>query len=181
MQLIGVAGVAGSGKNTVADYLTEHYGYEQVSFAAILKKMLAVAGCPEPSNRDLKEANIEGFNFSWRHMAQTLGSEWGRDCLHPDIWVLLTMRGLRPDGKYVVSDCRFQNEADAIINAGGSMVHLYGRSVELGNLANHVSEKPLIPSAFAHKVWNDKPVEHLYAALRGIVESLQWQDGLNAK
>lgn len=176
MQLIGIAGAAGSGKDTVASYLVEHYGYEQISFAAILKKMLAVAGMPEPSNRDDKEKNIEGFNFSWRHAAQALGTEYGRVCLHPDIWVMLTMRGLRPDGKYVVSDCRFANEAAAIINAGGQMIHLYGREVDLGELSNHASEQPLIPSVFAHKIWNDKPVEHLYAAVRGIAEGLALHD-----
>jgi hypothetical protein len=176
MQLIGIVGRAGAGKDTAADYLVENYGYEKVSFAAILKKMLSSMGFQEPANRADKEKNIEGFDFSWRHAAQALGTEYGRVCLHPDIWIILTMRSLKMGGKYVVSDCRFKNEQDAIIAAGGTMINLYGREVDLGELASHPSEQLPIPSVYSHKIFNDKSVEHLYAAVRGIAEALEWQD-----
>jgi len=179
MQLIGICGVAGSGKDTVADFLVSNYGYEKISFAAILKKMLASMGFPEPGDRSDKEANIEGFNFTWRHLAQTLGTDWGRLHLHPDIWIILTMRSLKMDGKYVVSDVRFRNEQDAIIAAGGTMINLYGREVDLGAMASHASEQLPIPSVYSHSIWNDKSVEHLYAAARGIADALEWQDDLD--
>ena len=175
MQLIGIVGKAGSGKDTVADFLAAEYGYVKISFASTLKRMLVTCGLPEPSDRDLKEAKVEGFDFTWRKAAQTLGDEWGRQCLDPDIWVKLTMRNLKSDGKYVISDVRYTNEQFAIINAGGQMINLYGREVDLGDMANHASEKLPYPSAFAHKIWNDGPVEKLYAACRGIAEALDWQ------
>lgn len=179
MRLVGICGKAGSGKSAVSQYLVKEYGYEEVSFAATLKRMLAAAGMSEPTDRALKEANVEGFDFAWRKAAQTLGDEWGRQCLDPDIWVKLTMRSLKHDGKYVLSDVRYTNESFAIIQSGGAMVHLHGRQVDLGELSNHPSEKPLIASAHAHHIWNDKSIEHLYAAVRGIADSLQWQEANN--
>mgnify|MGYP003475731213 FL=1 len=111
--IIGITGVAGSGKDTAADYLVSKYGFTKVSFAAILKNMLSVAGLPEPSNRDDKEKIVEGFNFTWREAAQTLGTEWGRS-LDENIWVKLTMASLEEGKNYVFSDVRFDNEAKAI-------------------------------------------------------------------
>lgn len=49
--IIGITGVAGSGKDTAADYLVSKYGFTKVSFAAILKNMLSVTGLPEPSKQ----------------------------------------------------------------------------------------------------------------------------------
>lgn len=180
MQLIGIAGRAGAGKDTVADFLVAEYGYEKVSFAKILKAMLTVAGIKEPLNRDDKELPIGGLGFSYRYAAQTLGTEWGRVCLDEDIWVKLTMKLLSPNGKYVFSDVRFNNESFAIIQAGGAMIHLHGRQVDLGELSNHPSEKPLIASAHAHHIWNDESLEKLFVGVRGIAEALEWQAKNNA-
>ena len=145
MQLIGICGKAGSGKSTASQFLVKEYGYEEVSFAATLKRMLAAGGMAEPFDRDLKEAKVEGFDFTWRKAAQTLGDEWGRQCLDPDIWVKLSMQNLKPDGKYVFSDVRYDNEQFSILQAGGQMVFLSGREVDLGESANHASENSHIP------------------------------------
>lgn len=138
--LIGISGLAGSGKSTVAKYLVEEYGFTEVSFAAILKNMLATMGLPEPSNRNDKEKNVEGFDFSWRHAAQCLGDEYGRKCLDQNIWVKMTMRNLEEGKDYVFSDIRYDNEASAIECKGGINIKLEGRSVDLGNCAKHASE-----------------------------------------
>ena len=38
--LIGIAGAAGAGKDTVANHLVQHYGYTVYKFADPLKRML---------------------------------------------------------------------------------------------------------------------------------------------
>lgn len=139
MKIVGITGKAGSGKDTVADFLVARFGYQKVSFASTLKEMLRVAGFPEPNNRDDKEKPVLGFDFSWRQMAQTLGTEWGRS-LDPDLWVKIVERNLRRAGdRVVISDVRFENES-TMIRKHGKMLFLAGRAAELGANAGHVSE-----------------------------------------
>jgi hypothetical protein len=142
--IIGLAGPAGSGKDTVAEMIQRMYGYKRTAFAHTLKNMLAIAGMPEPE-REFKEALLPGLPFSWRQAAQTLGTEWGRS-LDPDLWVKLTMMNMeKHPGNYVISDVRFENETAAIREKGGTVVHIHGRrAVMLGDTIKHASEVPLV-------------------------------------
>lgn len=169
--IIGITGVAGSGKDTAADYLVSKYGFTKVSFAAILKNMLSVAGLPEPSNRDDKEKNVEGFDFTWREAAQTLGTEWGRS-LDENIWVKLTMASLEDGKNYVFSDVRFDNEALAIIRKNGVTVQINGRSVDLGQNSVHVSERGVDEYWITHIIGNSGSIDVLHKQLDGIVSYL---------
>lgn len=141
MKIVGITGLAGSGKDTVADFLVERYGYTKMSMAGPLKAGMAAMGFPEPINRDDKEKLLPGFPFTWREAAQKLGTDWGR-ALDPDIWVkAMAMRCRRADDRIVISDVRFDNEAEMIRSLGGKVLHLAGRAAELGANAAHVSEK----------------------------------------
>jgi hypothetical protein len=169
--IIGICGLAGSGKDTAADYLVARYGFEKISFATIMKKMLAVAGLPEPTNRDDKEKLVEGFPFTWRHAAQTIGTEWGRMCLEEDIWVKLTMNSLDDSKDYVVSDVRFDNEASAILAKGG-IIKLTGREVDLHSSAAHISEKGLQETLISATIPNIWGMKELYDELDYYVAAL---------
>lgn len=140
MKIIGIAGAAGSGKDTVADFLVMRFGYTKVSMAGPLKAALACLGFAEPFNRDDKEKLIEGFDFTWREAAQKLGTEFGR-ALDPDIWVkIMATRFRRGSDRLIVSDIRFGNEAEMIREQGGKMLFLAGRAADLGSNAGHSSE-----------------------------------------
>lgn len=167
--IIGIIGKAGSGKDTVADYLVSKYGFTKVSFASILKDMLSVAGLPEPSNRDDKEKVVGGFDFTWRHAAQTLGTEWGRNCLDKDIWVKLTMKNLGDGINYVFSDVRFDNEAKAIKEAGGFNIKLIGREVELGESGTHPSEAGVSEELISQVINNDSSLQDLYLKVNSTI------------
>jgi len=167
--IIGFTGVAGSGKDTAADYLVSEYGFTKVSFASILKQMLAVAGLPEPSNRDNKEKNVEGFNFTWREAAQTLGTEWGRS-LDENIWVKLTMAKLDSDKNYVFSDVRFDNEAKAIIYQNGLVIGIDGRKADLGANAYHASEKGVDTMWISDFICNNTEIDYLYQRIDMLVD-----------
>lgn len=170
--IIGLAGKAGCGKTTVAKYLVAKHGFTEVSFATILKSMLVTMGFPEPSNRDDKEKLIEGFNFSWRHAAQTLGSNWARDCLDKDIWVKLTMKDLDPNKNYVFSDVRFTNESAAIEQAGGSLLLIEGRKVDLGKASTHASENSLDLYYVDAVIENTGTIEHLHDCVEDCIYNL---------
>jgi len=160
MKVIGLHGKAGSGKDTVADYLVANHGFEKISFAMTLKAMLAAGGFPEPANRDDKESLVVGFDFSWRKAAQYLGTEFGR-ALDKDIWVKCTEKLLQPDGKYVFSDVRFDNEAD-MIRKYGKVWHIEGRAVNLGEMAYHASESGITGTQHDFYLYNDGTLDDLY-------------------
>ena len=127
-RLIGLYSPApGCGKTTVADLLIEH---QHVSFAAPLKRAvwrllddLGLKGFHYVYTD--KEAIIPELGVSARHMMQTLGTEWGRACVHPDFWVMIaraeTQRIMADDRSVVIDDVRFPNEAAMIRDLGGEL------------------------------------------------------------
>lgn len=127
--LIGLCGPAGCGKDTVADMLAKHGNFNRYTLAMPLKMgLLAMLGIPLETwnDREAKEAVIPWLGKSPRQVAQTLGTEWGRQQVHPDLWVKLMVRrwdevrhSVCP--RMVVTDVRFDNEAQAIIDAGGTV------------------------------------------------------------
>lgn len=140
--VIGLAGYAGSGKDTLADYLVREHGYTKLAWAGPLKAGLAAMGLPEPADRDDKERIVPGFTFTWREAAQRLGTEWGR-ALDSQIWIKMVVQHIQkaPAGsRFVLSDCRFDNETAAVRAMGGKMLFVIGRRAELGGAAAHASE-----------------------------------------
>lgn len=156
--LIALTGAPGSGKDTLAEQFVLHDVYEQYRFADPIKAMLAQFHIrPDVwEDHEMKERIIPWLGKSPRFLAQTLGTEWGRDLIHPDIWVLMAMgrwnvvnSGSEP-GRMVVSDVRFQNEANWICQAGGIIVRIerpdnkhkmdnVGHSSEAGGIPGHVT------------------------------------------
>ena len=55
---------------------------------------------------------------------QTLGTEWGRDCIYPGIWTDLWVRGLVEFPAIVCDDVRFPNEVEMIRKIGGVIVKI---------------------------------------------------------
>ena len=127
-RLIGLYSPApGCGKTTVANLFIEH---QRVSFAAPLKRAVwTLLGDLGTSGYHFvytdKEAIIPGLGVSARHMMQTLGTEWGRACIHPDFWVMIaraeTQRIMNDGGSVVIDDVRFPNEAAMIRDLGGEL------------------------------------------------------------
>jgi len=128
----------------------KRFGFKPMAFARGLKNMLACIGISEPP-RDMKEEVMPEWGFSYRHAAQTLGTEWGRRLLRDDIWVLVLREFIR-DSKddIAITDVRFENEADMIRREGGIIVHMTGRKAELGTAAGHASEVGI-----ARLVWDE--------------------------
>lgn len=165
--ILAVAGPAGGGKDTCGSYLIEKYGFKKLSFAAPLKQMLAVLGYPEPANADLKEAVISELGVSWRFLAQTLGTEWGRALINPDVWVILAEKLVRTEGgRFVITDCRFENEAALTRRLNGVVCHLSGRAHGMteGTKA-HVSEKGVEHHASDIDIDNSGSLEALHRQL----------------
>lgn len=161
-KLIGITGKIGSGKDTVGDAVVKRYFDDRhkaslgrngerlycikMSFAESLKKAVAaMLGVPVAKFEDRvwKEATIDGIGKSPRELLLSLGTEWGRNMIHPDFWVILSAQTYtRGDAHVVFCDVRFDNEARWIRQQGGTVIRLVREGDQIAPLSaiNHPSE-----------------------------------------
>jgi hypothetical protein len=145
MRLIGLVGKARVGKDTVAEHLASWHSFRTYSFAGPMKEMLEGVFGDKFRGGD-REAVIPWLGKSPRHLLQTLGTEWGRELVHQDLWMLLGeqqiawQRAYRPSEPMVISDVRFHNEADMILRTGGELWHLTRPDSEGVGIDGHASE-----------------------------------------
>lgn len=161
-KIIGLAGPAGVGKDTVAMRLRLKYGYKSYAFAKPLKEALAVLGLKEPTSREVKEALIPGRSFSYRKAAQTLGTEWARS-LEKSFWLTLAEQNLQGLAKVAITDVRFEDEAAWIRSSGGVIWRITGReSTVSGQEKLHLSEAGLADNAADKTIDNSKDFDYLH-------------------
>ncbi len=138
--IIGVTGLIGSGKDTVANYLTTFHGFKKLSFAGSLKDAVAsVFGWDREmlegttkSSREWREqvdpwwANrLDIPHLTPRWILQYWGTEVCRNSFHNDIWVASVQNKLRKaTDDIVITDCRFANEVLVIKEVGGVTIRV---------------------------------------------------------
>jgi len=142
---IGIIGRINSGKSTLANILVRDYDFTEYTFADPIKDMLCVLlrmtredfEVAKRSNEDL--LNIPNLNA--RKLLQTLGTEWGRDTIHPDIWInSLKSKILNNKSKnIVISDVRFENEFKLLQELDFKIIKIKSKFEEV--LPIHESEK----------------------------------------
>jgi cytidylate kinase len=164
--IIGICGAAGAGKDTVALRLNGH-GFFRVAFADPLYEMVsAMTGLSvaELSDRDAKEREIDWIGVSPRRLLQSLGTEWGRQHVAEDVWIRLALRTARVASRAVIPDVRFDNEAQAIRAAGGSVWRVVRPGVSCldSSTAQHSSERGIAPELIDDVILNDGDIERLY-------------------
>jgi hypothetical protein len=171
-RLIGLYSPApGCGKTTAANLLIEH---QRVSFAAPLKRAvwnmlndLGLEGFRYVYSD--KEAIIPELGVSARHMMQTLGTEWGRACIHPDFWVMIaraeTQRIMVYGGSVVIDDVRFPNEAAMIRNLGGELWRIERPGIAYSG--DHSSEGGLEGITPDRVIVNDGTIDQLKEKIYG--------------
>ena len=165
MQIIGITGKARSGKDTIANIIETENRTRKISFAAPIKEAFrAVFGWHPDSYPDRKEQRIPGFYFTPREAMQTLGTEWGRN-LQSDLWLRIAQskiesaRVMENQYKYIViTDVRFDNEADLIRNNGGFIIEVVRNDRD--EVAAHSSEDGLAEAA-DFTIFNDGSLKEL--------------------
>ncbi len=160
--VVALTGQAGAGKSTAARYLVERHGYTLVKFAAPLKNMMRAIGLTEAEiEGELKEVPSDKLcGRTPRHAMQTIGTQWGRDCIGEDFWVRLWLAEAAKHERVVTDDCRFPNEAVAVRKAGGDIILIGGRG---GIAGGHESERGC--GQFDVLVENTGAVEDLHGKL----------------
>jgi hypothetical protein len=138
--IVGVCGLIGAGKDTIADYLVNIHQFRRESFANTLKDAVSsVFGW----DRELLEGRTK-HSRAWREQVdpwwaarlgmpdltprwvlQYWGTEVVRRGFHDDTWIASLENKLRKTtDDVVISDCRFPNEIAAIKRAGGVVVRV---------------------------------------------------------
>lgn len=188
INLIGISGRAGSGKDTVAEWIYDHYQNAwTIAFADALKESAAVLfGVVEDNfhDQDLKN-NLDPFwQVTNRQLLQFFGTEMVRETftklvpeVGKDFWIWrlckeLNLVGLDPGDTFIIPDVRFQNEYDWIIQNNGIVIHLTrpGDSDIVG-LANHASESGFnfTEPRRTYHVNNNKTLTELFFSIEDVL------------
>jgi hypothetical protein len=138
--IIGVCGFIGSGKDTVADYLTNFHEFRRESFANTLKDAVSMVfgwdrTMLEGRTKQAREwreqvdpwwaERLNMPNLTPRWVLQYWGTEVCRKAFHDDIWIASLENKLRNStDDIVISDCRFPNEIKSIKDAGGIVIRV---------------------------------------------------------
>lgn len=172
--LIGITGRAGSGKDTAAGYLQHRYGFTPMAFADPLKQAAATLfNLPEHffHDRELKEQVVEDWGMSPRRMLQILGTDAIRANFGADFWIkrwLQEYRSMAASDNVVLTDVRFNNEAQVVRDLGGSILHIHRpQPARLeADAAAHMSEMPVhvLPRQDKALV-NDGTLDDLFAKI----------------
>lgn len=168
--LIGIAGRARSGKDTVANFIIAAIGGYRYSFADPIRAMLAPLGVDmnDPYWQARKEDVIPALGVSPRRMMQTLGTEWGRNLINPDLWLVLAHQRLLRNGPgMVISDVRFENEAAWIRKHGGRIIHVI--RPEAKAVEAHASEDGIEMLDTDAQLFNSGTLEELQLTVRELL------------
>lgn len=163
--IIALSGYARSGKDEVAKFICELDPTFQIrKFSGKLKEMASMlTSIPvsmfedqrfkmAPLGREWWSTNEEGtVPMTVRDLLQRLGTDAIRDGLHPNAWVNALMSEYRWQN-WVITDCRFPNEAQAVKDNGGVVVRIDRPGV--GPINGHPSETALDDWDFDYKIMN---------------------------
>ena len=161
-QVIGFAGYAGSGKNAAAEAL----GGVVVGFAdPLYAGLAAMLGVTEEQlrARATKELPMAGIGKSPRDLLRTLGTEWGRELVREDIWIVRARQRIEDASQagsaiVAVCDVRFPNEVAMVRELGGQVWWVDRPGVTCGE---HVSDRAVGPEDCDLVVDNSGTVEQL--------------------
>jgi hypothetical protein len=166
--IVGLCGLIGSGKGTVADILVKEHNFTKISFADKLKDgVSAMFGWDRQMlEGDTPESRAwrEEVDFFWtrelgrevtpRLVLQLYGTECMREGFYDGIWVSLVKQQLlsNRDTNFVIPDVRFVNEINMIRGLGGSIWR-----IKRGNdpvWFTHYTKLNIIPDNIHPSEWN---------------------------
>lgn len=176
-RLIGITGIAGAGKDTLADGIRNEFGGVIYSWAFPLKQALnAMFGWTMEmwSDRIWKETQISWLGKSPRQLAQTMGTEWAREQVHPELWVMLGLQRYSEHTKscntpFIIADTRFDNEARAIHRNGGIVIKIIRE--DAAPIFAHKSEKGVSPALIDYTITNSGTIRQLHNIAFPVLEN----------
>jgi hypothetical protein len=182
-ELIGFSGYARVGNDTAANILVEEYGFTRLAFADALRNALyalnpivAKVNWHEGYEHLQEIINYYGwdgykstpYSDEIRRLLQRFGTDAGRNIIGQNVWVQATLENL-PGGKYVVTDCRFPNEAEYITERYDGIIIRVERP-GIGPINDHYSEVALDDCDFYCHLKNDGNIGQLRKSIKEVYE-----------
>jgi hypothetical protein len=190
--IIGLNGVARSGKDTVAGILHDLYGYEIITdedgasgFSVMLNKALRaldpVVTLERVATGEFSQAryadilNAMGYEAAKeipevRRLLQAMGTEVGRNLLGADIWVDALFKNL-PREKVAITNVRFPNEYEAVKSRGGVVWRVDRPGFEAAN--GHISDTALDGYSFDAHIYNEGTIRDLATKVMRLLDPVQ--------
>ncbi len=183
--ILGLCGMAGCGKDTVADILVNEHGFKRIAFADALRKMARDVNpaigmeptfepdCEGPTGMRFVHLDEAIDNHGYEHVKrnypearrflQRLGTEGIRQNVRDTWWVDTAMEAMSadPDAHWVVTDCRFINEAQAISDSADGWVVLIERPDLKPLPGAHASEAGVPEALQDYVIHNDSDLHDL--------------------
>lgn len=165
--LIGITGMKRSGKDQFAAYLQAHLNrrvrfgkYTLDSYAAPLREFCFKTHGVTAENRE--QVKVLNGKMTGRQLLQRIGTEVARQ-VSPDFWVEALRHRITGNSNVIITDVRFNDEAQFIIDQGGFVV-----KIERGpqpawwrKLFLHKSERGIDPKLVSLTICNDNSLEDL--------------------
>lgn len=164
--IIGISGKMRSGKDTVANYIQQKYGFEHTRFSKGIKEIYNTYHYKD--NKGIKP------RMEYQEIGQGL-----RAILGENVWVNYTLKGIDPTKHTVISDVRQDNEFHAL-REKGALIILVKTSEDtqkrrLGSLGEtddsrleHETEQ-ITESLADIIIYNDSTLEELYKKIDAIL------------
>lgn len=194
--LIGLGGLPGAGKDVVADYLVDRYGYVKIGMSDALANALYTLNPLVPDTRILPGRTrpapvqyvryrdyVDGVGYvrakenpEVRRLLQVLGTDVGRDLISKNVWVDMTARAIDDyiaSGKnVVVTGIRFENE---VIMLDPDEPDVATWWIERPGVAptSHSSDAGVDKYSFQQVLTNDTTKEALYSKVEQALSDYQ--------
>lgn len=160
-----ISGLQGAGKDTVADYLVEKYGFEKLTFAT---KIYEIA------------RELFGMTTKDRWLLQQIGQKMRE--IDPNVWVKYTYNLSKRHDRVIISDCRQENEyTQGIKNEFVPIRIVANEETRIKRLTKRDGVEPDISlmynecetgadSFYYYEIDNNKTFEDLYKKIDNLME-----------
>lgn len=182
IQLIGLAGRRGSGKDTVAQLIQQlqpQRAWQIRSFGDAIKGVCAVLSGESTApyyTQPGKAALVPTYGLTRGELLQQVGA--ALRAWRGPVWIEALLAGLPPNAPVIVADLRFPDEAEALRSRGGLIWRIEGDPLrQRGDGTrddNHPSETSLDDYPHYHAVLrNEGSLEELRAQVQGLLAAAQ--------
>lgn len=168
-----------SGKSTVAHNLTFFLFGTVISFAEPLYKTVIDVASPFIGSVEETKAwlmddrkdnkPVPTINVTLRYLLQTLGTKWGRELIHYDLWTLIAEQKAKNtlnSYSVVFDDMRFPNEFAMVQRLGGKTIKIIRPGDARGDTG--IGEGLLDKHEFDYVLINDGTLQELRSEVYNI-------------